>query len=196
MPQDPTGLGHLLPHWLPPEAADALPCPAPPGASAADSQGVGPGRGSVSSGGGLGWRTLIWLPAAPRLQQQGGDGAAAGPHGDPAQGQGQGGRSWSQVARELVAEAVSPSLLLFLRRVRAVVVEDALQGARHVLTRHDGQDGSIKVRGRAGQGGVWEGGRLAAGSGVGSGVRLPAPHPCAVDGGGGPCLSSLSWKER
>ena len=79
-----------------------------------------------------GWTTLIWLPVAERLLQPGGSsvgagGSSAGTGGSStgtgvcAGGPG-GGSKWSELAAELASQVV-PGLLLFLRRVRRLVVE-------------------------------------------------------------------------
>jgi hypothetical protein len=162
--QDPTGIGMVLPTWVaqpPQEQQDTYASDG--GSEAASLQDMS----STNSQAGRsqwpvpplppdcpGWTTHIWLPVAPRLlvprEAEASTAATAAEANSQTPGrQDEDSSAWSRLSSELLGE-VSPALLLHLRRVRRLVVEDARgqQGSAqagdrivHVLTRTDSQGG-------------------------------------------------------
>lgn len=147
-PQDPSGLGYVLPTALDCEAADPTlqPSPTALASSAATPPNGGPSAAAqpallpLPQQPGSGWGTVILLPAAPRLLP---NGAADGSGTVASAGAGAGGAaSWPSLAAGLLAE-VRPGLLLFLRRVRRLEVYDDMGGVRHTLERVDKEGGAV-----------------------------------------------------
>ncbi|KXZ52866.1 hypothetical protein GPECTOR_8g248 [Gonium pectorale] len=129
--QDPSGLGYVLPQHKSLQTAQAgepgLPQPQPPPPPAS------------------GWGTVLLLPAAPRLlQPEGANGPqASGPPGPPGAGPpAPGAPRWRDLASGLL-DFLGPGLLLFLRRLRVLVLHDELGGVVHTLRREDREGGAV-----------------------------------------------------